>query len=62
MRICCIFIQQISPETLNRIDIVFDIYLDHSIKNSTRNKRGFGKRIKIAYSKTLEIFSPCQPK
>ena len=43
--------------TLNRVDIVFDIYLDYSLKNSTRNKRGFGKRIKscrrYAYSKTL---------
>ena len=48
--------------TLNRSDIVFHIYLDHSIKNSTRNNRGFGKRIKIAYSKTLDIFSPCQRK
>ena len=34
--------------TLNRVGIVFDIYLNHSIKNSTRNRRGFGKRIKVA--------------
>ena len=34
--------------TLNSVDIVFDIYLDHGIKNLTRNKRGFGKRIKKA--------------
>ena len=34
--------------TLNLVDIVFDIYLDHSIKNSTRNKRGSGKQIKVA--------------
>ena len=34
--------------TLNHVDIVFDIYLDRSIKNSARNKRGFGKRIALA--------------
>ena len=34
--------------TLNRVDIVFDIYLDHNIKNLTRNKRGFGKNIKVS--------------
>ena len=33
---------------LSRVDIVFDIYLDHSITNSTRNKRGFHKQIKAA--------------
>ena len=33
--------------TLNRVDIVFNIYLDHSNKNSTRNKRGFCKQIKV---------------
>ena len=31
--------------TLNRVDIVFDIYLDQNIKSSTRNKRRFGKLI-----------------
>ena len=30
---------KISPGTLNLADIVFNSYLDHSIKNSTRNKR-----------------------
>ena len=34
--------------TLNRVDIVFDIYLDHNIKNLTRNKRGFSKNIKVS--------------
>ena len=34
--------------TLNRVDIVFDIYLDHSIMNSTRNKKGFRKQIEVA--------------
>ena len=38
---------------LNRVDIVFDIYLDHSIKNATRNKRGCGKRIKVAGDKPI---------
>ena len=33
---------------LNRVDIVFDIFLDQNIKNSARNKRGFGKQIKVA--------------
>ena len=37
-----------SQTILNRVDIFFDIYLDRNIKNSTRNKRGFGKRIKVA--------------
>ena len=63
-RVYRIFIQQISPEYL--VDIVFNIYLDHSIKNSTRNKRRSGKQIKscrrYSYSKTLEIFSLCQRK
>ena len=36
------------PENPKPGDIVFDIYLDHSIKNSTKNNRGFGKRIKVA--------------
>ena len=34
--------------TLKRVDIVSNIYLDHRTKNSTRNKRGVGKRIKVA--------------
>ena len=43
----CLF-NKYRQSTLNLVDIVFNIYLDHSIKNSTRNKRGFGKRIKVA--------------
>ena len=43
----CLF-NKYRQSTLNRIDIVFDIYLDHSIKNSTTNKGGFGKRITVA--------------
>ena len=34
--------------TLNLVDNVFGIYLDQTIKNSTKNKRGFGKGIKVA--------------
>ena len=34
--------------TLNHVDIVLDIYLDHSIMNSTRNKKGFRKQIEVA--------------
>ena len=44
----CTFIQQVSPDTLNRVDVVFDIYLDHNINNLTRNNRGFGKNIKVS--------------
>ena len=34
--------------TLNRVDIVFDIYLDHNIKNLTRNKKGFDRNTKVS--------------
>ena len=33
---------------LNRVDIAFATNLDHCIKNSTRNKKDFSKRIKVA--------------
>ena len=39
--------------TLNRVDIVFNIYLDHSIMNSTRNKKGFRKQIEVAADTTI---------
>ena len=41
-------INKYCQSTLNCFDIVFDIYLNHSITNSTRNKRGFSKQIKVS--------------
>ena len=39
-----------------RIDIVFDVYLEKSIKGSTRDKRGFGYRVEV----TKQAFLPSQ--
>ena len=33
---------------VKRADIVFDIYKDHSIKSTTRETRGFGRRVKVS--------------
>ena len=34
-------------QTVNRVDVVWDIYLDSSIKGTTREKRGAGLRRKV---------------
>ena len=36
---------------VQRADIVFDIYIDQSIKSTTRGTGGFGRRVKVS-SKT----------
>lgn len=40
------FIKEI--ENVGRLDLVFDVYIDNSLKASTREKRGHGNRIKVS--------------
>lgn len=37
-------------KSCNRLDIVFDRYVKPSLKESTREKRGLGQRVKISAS------------
>ena len=45
--------QKYNSYQLSRIDIVFDVYLENTIKASARAKRGAGKRIKVIASTPL---------
>ena len=38
---------------VKRADIVFDIYKDHSIKSTARERRGFGRRVKVSCKTTI---------
>ncbi|CAG9823956.1 unnamed protein product [Phaedon cochleariae] len=47
-----IFLNYVRKEsaTVNRLDLVFDRYLENSLKNGTRQKRGEGSRIRVTLS------------
>lgn len=38
---------ELELENVERVDVVWDRYLDKSLKNSTRTRRGSGKRVKV---------------
>ena len=42
------FIPYVTSFNVSRVDVVWDVYLPDSIKTHTRNKRGKGKRRKVA--------------
>ena len=52
-RVTAYLFKKYRQSTINRAYIFWDIYLDHSIKNSTRIKRGFGMQIKVAGSTSI---------
>ena len=48
-------IERVLKNNTSRVDIVWDRYLPQSIKQSTRNKRGSGVRLKVSPQTKLPL-------
>ena len=53
-------------KNVNRLDIVFDVYIEHSLQSATREKRGTGSRTRVKAStkilKNWQDFFACECK